>query len=89
MPSSTNPLHLNKTKSDADIPASLPRGLRTTINALSCIRFVTAASCFLAPVTTCGLINFPIAPAVGILVRMNGVKDALFGELLFTATVER
>lgn len=55
------------------------------IKALSVIRIATGAACLVAPRFTCGLFRYTVPAEQAVLVRMFGVRDAIFGELLVTA----
>ncbi|CAO2655765.1 Nn.00g045680.m01.CDS01 [Neocucurbitaria sp. VM-36] len=57
----------------------------TAIKALSLIRIATGAACLVAPRFTCALFKYPVPAEQALLVRMFGVRDAVFGELLITA----
>ncbi|KAF1845272.1 uncharacterized protein K460DRAFT_416553 [Cucurbitaria berberidis CBS 394.84] len=58
---------------------------QTAIKALTLIRIVTGAACLVAPRFTCALFKYPVPAEQALLVRMFGVRDAMFGALLITA----
>lgn len=90
IPTSTDPLLTNPTKTGVD-PASKPLSstTRTAIFTLHYIRIATGAACLIAPRYTCALFKYNVPTESALLVRMFGVRDAVFGELLTTAIDEK
>ena len=73
-----------KPMSDAP-PQALSSTTRTAIKALSIVRILTGAACIIAPRFTCALFRYNVPAEQTLLVRMFGVRDTVFGELLITA----
>lgn len=89
--------HLNQANSADPLLGSSPKpndhsssqGLssttQTTIKILSCVRFATGAACLIAPRFTCALFKYHVPAEQALPVRMLGIRDVVFGELLVTA----
>jgi len=73
-----------KLMSDAP-PQALSPTTQAAIKALSIVRIVTGAASLIAPRFTCALFKYNVPAEQTLLVRMFGVRDAVFGELLITA----
>lgn len=78
-------LHGQRKAGDEILPAPLSSTTQTAIKALSVVRIATGVACLLAPRITCALFKYPVPAEQTLLVRMFGVRDAVFGELLITA----
>lgn len=66
-------------------PAEPSSTTRAAYNTLAAIRIATGVACIVAPRFTCGLFRYSLPAEHGLIVRMFGIRDAVFGELLITA----
>lgn len=71
--------------SNDEIPQPLSSITQSVIKALSIVRLATGAACLVAPRFTCGIFRYQVPAEQHVLVRMFGIRDAVFGELLWTA----
>lgn len=53
--------------------------------ALSIFRIAAGTACIVAPQLTCALFKFHVPVEQALVVRMFGIRDAVLGELLYTA----
>jgi hypothetical protein len=79
------PLLLDPKLVNDQLTKPLSETTSTTIKALAVLRIGLGAACLFAPRWTFALFQFPIPQASGTVVRLFGVRDAILGELLYTA----
>lgn len=58
---------------------------RTAIKVLHLLRIATGLACLIAPQYTCALFKYHVPVEQALLVRMFGVREVVFGELLASA----
>jgi hypothetical protein len=63
----------------------LSQATATNIKALAVLRIGLGAMCLAVPSLTLALFQFPLPQASNTIVRLWGIRDAILGELLYTA----
>jgi hypothetical protein len=71
------------------VPAELSSTTRAAYNVLAAIRIATGVACIVASRFTCELLRYSLPAEHGLIVRIFGIRDAVFGELMITAEDKR